>query len=139
MKRVKSAVIGLFFVLTAPLRLLFAGIKWILKLPIRAYRRWISPSKGGACCRFTPTCSEYALQAIDEWGLLAVFLIVWRILRCNPFCRGGEDPVPTAPWNRRRRARKEKDSLQDAHDTHDAQGTQGAQQNVQGIKETHGT
>lgn len=47
------------------------------------------------CCRFHPTCSEYAAEAIDTHGLIkGVLLGSWRILRCQPFCKGGWDPVP---------------------------------------------
>jgi putative membrane protein insertion efficiency factor len=65
----------------------------ILLAMIRFYKRAISPYLG-ANCRFTPTCSEYAMEAIQKYGALRgggkAFL---RILRCNPFCRGGYDPV----------------------------------------------
>ena len=75
---------------------------WLISLPIRFYRRYLSPRKS-PCCRFTPTCSAYALEALSEWGALrGTALAVWRILRCNPFGRGGYDPVPP---NKRRRAR----------------------------------
>ncbi|MBQ1212719.1 MAG: membrane protein insertion efficiency factor YidD [Clostridia bacterium] len=61
---------------------------------IRFYRKFISPIKP-QCCRFTPTCSEYALEAFAVHGFFyGLFLTVWRILRCNPFCRAGYDPVP---------------------------------------------
>ena len=51
--------------------------------------------KAAPTCRFTPTCSEYALEAVEEWGvLIGLFLATRRVLRCNPFCRGGYDPVP---------------------------------------------
>ncbi|PKK92061.1 MAG: membrane protein insertion efficiency factor YidD [Candidatus Wallbacteria bacterium HGW-Wallbacteria-1] len=46
-------------------------------------------------CRFTPSCSEYSIQAYGKHGFFkGTFLTLWRILRCNPFCRGGEDRVP---------------------------------------------
>lgn len=51
-------------------------------------RKFLPPT-----CRFTPTCSEYTAQAIEKYGILkGVFLGTWRILRCNPFNKGGEDP-----------------------------------------------
>lgn len=63
-------------------------------LLIKFYRRFISPLKP-PCCRFTPTCSEYALEAYRKHGFFkGTYLTVWRILRCNPFCKGGYDPVP---------------------------------------------
>ena len=61
---------------------------------IRCYRKWISPLKK-PCCRFYPTCSAYALEAYREWGFFrGTALTVWRLLRCQPFCRGGIDHVP---------------------------------------------
>ncbi len=60
---------------------------------IRAYQLLISPVLPPSC-RFTPTCSEYARQAIARYGILrGSYLGVWRILRCNPFCKGGHDPI----------------------------------------------
>lgn len=76
--------------------------KLLLKL-IRFYQRGISPNKP-PCCRFTPTCSEYALQAVNDWGALrGGFMALRRIIRCNPFCRGGYDPVPELPQSGIRR------------------------------------
>ena len=61
---------------------------------IRLYRKYISPLKP-PCCRFTPTCSAYALEAFTKRGFfVGMILSVGRILRCNPFCKGGYDPVP---------------------------------------------
>lgn len=63
---------------------------WLVKL----YRKFISPIKP-PCCRFTPTCSAYALEAFAKRGFfVGLILTVWRILRCNPFSKGGYDPVP---------------------------------------------
>ena len=65
-------------------------------LPIRLYRRCISPLKP-PMCRFSPTCSAYAIEAFEVHGLLRGFLLAaWRLLRCQPFARGGYDPVPPA-------------------------------------------
>lgn len=62
---------------------------------IKFYRKYISPMKRGGCCRFTPTCSQYALQAVEKYGALkGSYLAIRRVLRCNPFCEGGFDPVP---------------------------------------------
>ena len=62
---------------------------------IRFYRKFLSPLKGKGCCRFTPTCSAYALEAFQKRGFfVGMILTVWRILRCNPYCQGGYDPVP---------------------------------------------
>lgn len=60
---------------------------------IRLYQKWISPLKR-PCCRFYPTCSSYAIQAIQKHGILkGSIMAAWRILRCNPFNPGGYDPV----------------------------------------------
>jgi len=62
-------------------------------LPIRAYQYAISPMLGPRC-RYYPSCSEYAVQAIERYGILrGLVLAGWRVLRCNPFSRGGYDPV----------------------------------------------
>jgi putative membrane protein insertion efficiency factor len=67
---------------------------------LNAYRRWISPllhsvSGVSGACRFQPTCSEYAMVAVARHGVLyGSALAFWRLLRCNPFGRGGFDPVP---------------------------------------------
>ena len=69
-------------------------MKKLCVLLIRGYQKWISPSLR-ANCRFTPTCSEYAVQAFEEYGaFVGFFLAAYRVLRCNPLCRGGYDPVP---------------------------------------------
>ena len=69
-------------------------MKRVLLGLIRVYQRYISPGFPRRC-RFSPTCSQYAFEAIEKYGLLkGGALALWRILRCNPFCRGGYDPVP---------------------------------------------
>ncbi|MDE3095250.1 MAG: membrane protein insertion efficiency factor YidD [Chloroflexota bacterium] len=68
---------------------------------IRFYQRRISPGRPLAC-RFAPTCSEYAYEAIDTRGLLVGgAMAAWRILRCNPLNDGGYDPVPERRSHRR--------------------------------------
>lgn len=68
-------------------------MKCILICLIRLYRRYISPLKK-ASCRFYPTCSQYALEAIEKKGALrGSWLTLRRLLRCHPFCEGGYDPV----------------------------------------------
>ena len=63
---------------------------WLISL----YRKYVSPLKP-PCCRFTPTCSAYALEAFKKRGFFVGFILtVGRILRCNPFFKGGYDPVP---------------------------------------------
>jgi putative membrane protein insertion efficiency factor len=69
-------------------------MKKILKFFIKLYRKFISPILPDSC-RFTPSCSQYAIEAIDKFGAIrGTILATYRILRCNPFCRGGYDPVP---------------------------------------------
>lgn len=69
-------------------------MKKILLALIRFYRKRISPLKK-PCCRFYPTCSAYAMEAIEKYGAFkGTGMAIWRILRCNPFNKGGYDPVP---------------------------------------------
>ncbi|MGF1602889.1 MAG: membrane protein insertion efficiency factor YidD [Thermosynechococcaceae cyanobacterium] len=73
-------------------------IKKVLIVCIRGYQRWISPLFPPTC-RFQPTCSHYAIASLDRFGpFRGTALAVWRILRCNPWCRGGYDPVPEKFW-----------------------------------------
>ena len=66
----------------------------LLVAPIRWYRRWMSPLKRTPSCRYLPTCSEYAIEAIQTRGALRGGLMaLFRILRCNPFFHGGYHPV----------------------------------------------
>lgn len=61
---------------------------------IKLYRKHISPNTPPKC-RFYPTCSEYALEAFERFGVIKAFLLtLWRFLRCNPLFPGGYDPVP---------------------------------------------
>ena len=80
------------------LRILWKWVKkvlaWVLLLPIRFYQVCITPYTPPSC-RFQPTCSEYARQAILKHGpFKGLALAVWRILRCNPWGGSGYDPVP---------------------------------------------
>ena len=60
---------------------------------LRGYKQWISPAFPPSC-RYVPTCSEYALEAVERYGpLRGVTMAVWRVLRCHPFAKGGLDPV----------------------------------------------
>ena len=69
-------------------------MKRVLLALVRFYRRAISPFRP-PCCRYTPTCAQYALEAIEKYGALkGGWLAFRRILRCNPFHKGGYDPVP---------------------------------------------
>ena len=61
---------------------------------MKFYRAYISPMRG-PCCRYIPTCSQYALEALEKYGAFkGGFLALRRILRCHPLCKGGYDPVP---------------------------------------------
>ena len=81
-------------------------MKYIFISLVKFYRRFISPNKP-SCCRFIPTCSTYALEAFEERGAIIGFgLTVGRICRCNPFCKGGYDPVPKARSKMAHKARK---------------------------------
>lgn len=69
-------------------------MKKLLMALIRFYQKRISPLKR-PCCRFYPTCSSYALEAVRRFGALrGSWLALTRILRCNPLCHGGIEPVP---------------------------------------------
>jgi uncharacterized protein len=77
-------------------------VKRLALLPLAAYRRWISPGLPRRC-KYEPTCSAYAVQAIREFGILrGLVLAAWRLLRCNPFSHGGFDPVEDQRLFRRR-------------------------------------
>jgi putative membrane protein insertion efficiency factor len=83
------------------LRALGAPSRWLLIGLIRVYRATLSGWLGGQC-RFAPSCSAYAEEAIRLRGaVVGSALAVWRVLRCNPFGRGGLEPVPQARANRR--------------------------------------
>lgn len=69
-------------------------LAYILSLPVRAYRLFLSPWLGNSC-RFHPTCSAYALEALETHGAIKGGLLsLWRIIRCNPWGGMGNDPVP---------------------------------------------
>jgi len=69
------------------------ALRWAFLLPLRAYRRLVSPLLGNRC-KYYPSCSEYAVQSIQRFGILrGLVLAGWRLLRCNPFSHGGYDPV----------------------------------------------
>lgn len=77
---------------------LIANLEFVTALVLRAaiagYRLLLSPVLG-PCCRFQPTCSAYACEALATHGVLwGSLLAIWRLLRCNPLCKGGDDPVP---------------------------------------------
>jgi putative membrane protein insertion efficiency factor len=66
-------------------------VRQVASLPIHAYRLLLSPLLGPRC-KYYPTCSQYALDAIGEFGVLRGFVLAgWRLLRCNPWSHGGVD------------------------------------------------
>ncbi len=80
--------------LAAALHWLAAALARLLVLLVQVYKAVLSPLIG-PCCRFTPSCSSYAVEAIRRHGCVrGTGLALWRLLRCNPFNPGGEDPVP---------------------------------------------
>lgn len=69
-------------------------MKRLLMALVCFYRKFISPMRR-PCCRYIPTCSQYALEALEKYGAIkGSYLAVRRILRCNPLHKGGYDPVP---------------------------------------------
>ena len=89
-------------------------LRTLATLPLRFYRRFLSPLKP-PMCRFSPTCSQYAIDAVEVHGLwIGAVLAGWRLLRCQPFGKAGFDPVP--PKGRafaRKHARCEHDATRD--------------------------
>jgi putative membrane protein insertion efficiency factor len=69
-------------------------MKALILFLLKIYRRYISPMKSGPTCRFYPTCSQYALEAVSRYGAFkGSYLAVKRLLKCHPFHPGGYDPV----------------------------------------------
>lgn len=82
------------------LRGVFALPQYLLIGLVKAYRLLLSPWLGSAC-RFEPTCSAYSLQALQERGaVVGTYLTLHRLVRCQPWCDGGHDPVPPAKAGR---------------------------------------
>jgi hypothetical protein len=70
-------------------------MKKIVIFLINLYRKYLSPLKRRPTCIYTPTCSQYAIEALEKYGFFkGSFLAVKRISRCHPFAKGGYDPVP---------------------------------------------
>ena len=70
-------------------------MKRILIKLIEFYRAYLYGLKAAPTCKYYPTCSQYAIEALEKYGVFkGGLLTVWRILRCNPFSKGGYDPVP---------------------------------------------
>jgi uncharacterized protein len=69
------------------------ALRAVVTAPIRLYQKTVSPLTGSRC-KYHPSCSEYSVQAISKFGILrGLVLAGWRLLRCNPWSRGGFDPV----------------------------------------------
>jgi putative membrane protein insertion efficiency factor len=82
----------------------------ILIAPIRAYQRWISPAFAPRC-RYYPSCSDYAVEAIRELGpVRGIILAGWRLLRCNPFSHGGFDEIADRKLFRKTPTRSEREA-----------------------------
>ena len=74
-------------------------MKQVVQFALRMYKRLVSPMLPYSC-RFVPTCSEYAMEAIERHGVCrGGLLAAWRLLRCHPFARAGYDPVPQVERN----------------------------------------
>ncbi|MBQ8577006.1 MAG: membrane protein insertion efficiency factor YidD [Clostridia bacterium] len=74
-------------------------MRYIAILFVRFYRKFLSPLKGKPTCRFYPTCSLYAIRVLGDWGFIrGSALTLYRLVRCQPFCRGGYDFPP--PYKR---------------------------------------
>ncbi len=68
-------------------------LRIVLLIPVRGYQLFVSPALGDHC-KYYPSCSEYALQSVQRFGILrGLVLAGWRLLRCNPWSDGGFDPV----------------------------------------------
>ena len=75
---------------------------WFIGL-VRLYQRSVPPQHRGHC-RFSPTCSAYAVEAFRRYGaIVGLGLTVWRLLRCHPLCPGGYDPVPEHLFQRKKK------------------------------------
>ena len=81
------------------------SLRELVLAPLHLYRRVISPLVGRRC-RYHPSCSEYAVDAVREYGVIrGSVLAAWRVMRCNPWSRGGADPVARQTMFRPRTAR----------------------------------
>jgi putative membrane protein insertion efficiency factor len=71
-------------------------MKNIFILPIKFYKKYLSPGNFGIkICIFEPSCSRYSIEALEKYGVFkGLYLATYRIIRCNPFSKGGYDPVP---------------------------------------------
>jgi putative membrane protein insertion efficiency factor len=80
-------------------------VRAVLLAPIRFYQRFVSPLFPRRC-KYLPTCSEYAVDAVRDYGVLRGFVLAgWRLLRCNPLSHGGYDPVSDQTLFKRRESK----------------------------------
>lgn len=71
-----------------------SGLARVWLWPVRFYQKFLSPLKGRPSCRYLPTCSDYAIEAVEHHGIIVGSAkAAWRLLRCNPLFAGGYDPV----------------------------------------------
>ena len=92
-------------------------MKYVMIWLIGLYRKFISPLKP-PCCRFSPTCSAYAIEAFKKRGFfVGLILTIGRICRCNPFFKGGYDPVPEKGFRNPKNIREKGDRHTDTTET----------------------
>jgi putative membrane protein insertion efficiency factor len=82
-------------------------MKKLLIAPIKFYQKWISPMFGPRC-KYYPSCSSYAVTAIENYGLKGIAMSLWRLMRCNPWSHGGVDYVQVKEDLNKKEINKEK-------------------------------
>ena len=82
-------------------------MKKLLTVPIKFYQKWISPMFGPRC-KYYPSCSSYAVTAIENYGLKGIAMSLWRLMRCNPWSHGGVDYVQVKEDLNKKEINKEK-------------------------------
>lgn len=82
-------------------------MKKLLTAPIKFYQKWISPMFGPRC-KYYPSCSSYAVTAIENYGLKGIAMSLWRLVRCNPWSHGGVDYVQVKKDLNKKEINKEK-------------------------------
>jgi uncharacterized protein len=82
-------------------------MKKLLTAPIKFYQKWISPMFGPRC-KYYPSCSSYAVTAIENYGLKGIAMSLWRLMRCNPWSHGGVDYVQVKEDLNKKEINKEK-------------------------------
>ena len=82
-------------------------MKKLLTAPIKFYQKWISPMFGPRC-KYYPSCSSYAVTAIENYGLKGIAMSLWRLVRCNPWSHGGVDYVQVKEYLNKKEINKEK-------------------------------